>query len=399
MSMRHSAASKTGRTKVLRYTEKTGRTKVLRYTDETGRTDRFRQGYGAQEVPRHSEQDKDFARDVEYYLTLEPRQLPSRYLYDALGSALFDAICELPWYRITRAELGLLDKYGREILAHATSLPGLPGLSRIVELGPGNGTKLLTLLEARDEGPAEAGHYKSPGEGRDEAGPHVRHVRRAGLELHLIDLSAKALDQAGQTLATLDPSDGVEIVKHQATYERGLREVARAGARTLVLFLGSNIGNFDRPGADAFLRSIRAALDPGDGLLIGADLVKPESELLLAYDDPLGVTAAFNRNLLVRINRELGGDFDVDAFSHRVVWNRDESRVEMHLVSGRRQRVRIPSAHVDMTMKEGETIWTESSYKYEPDDLAALLDRAGFRPVERWLAGEERFLLTLVRAV
>jgi L-histidine N-alpha-methyltransferase len=208
-------------------------------------------------------------------------------------------------------------------------------------------------------------------------------------------VSAKALDQASHALAVLD---GVEIVKHQTTYESGLSEVAQTGARTLVLFLGSNIGNFDRPGADEFLRTIRAALDPGDDLLVGADLVKPECELLLAYDDPLGVTAAFNRNLLVRINRELGGDFDVDAFGHRAVWNRDESRVEMHLVSRRRQRVRIPSAHIDVTMKEGETIWTESSYKYEPDELAALLERAGFRQIERWLAADERFALTLVRA-
>src|SRR6185503_10006276 len=207
-----------------------------------------------------------------------------------------------------------------------------------------------------------------------------------------------ALDQAEQSLAALDPGDGVAIVKHQTTYENGLREVARTGVRTLVLFLGSNIGNFDRPGADEFLRAIRAALDPGDHLLLGTDLVKPDCELQLAYDDPLGVTAAFNRNLLVRINRELGGDFDIDAFGHRAVWNRDESRVEMHLVSRRRQRVRVPSAHIDMTMKEGETIWTESSYKYEPDEVAALLARAGFRPIERWLAAEERFLLTLVRA-
>jgi L-histidine N-alpha-methyltransferase len=331
MSMRHSAAS-----------EKPGRTEVL----------------------RHSAQDNDFARDVEYYLTLEPRQLPSRYLYDALGSALFDAICELPWYGITRVELGLLDTHAREILA--LTAPG-SGPSRIVELGPGNGTKLRTLLEA-GEGP---------------------------FELHLIDVSAKALEQAGQALATLDD---VEIVKHQTTYEGGLEEVARSGVRTLVLFLGSNIGNFDRPGADAFLREIRAALDPGDALLVGADLVKPEGELLLAYDDPLGVTAAFNRNLLVRINSELGGDFDIDAFSHRAVWNRIESRVEMHLVSRRRQRVRVPSAHIDLTMKEGETIWTESSYKYEPEELAALLERAGFCQIDRWLAAEERFLLTLVRA-
>jgi L-histidine Nalpha-methyltransferase len=307
---------------------------------------------------------KDFASDVEYYLTLEPRQLPSRYLYDALGSALFDAICELPWYRITRAERGLLDTHGRAIFAQSAPL------SRIVELGPGNGTKLLTLIEAGRRGPAP-------------------------VHLHLIDVSAKALDQASQALAALDD---VEIVKHQMTYENGLREVARSGVRTLVLFLGSNIGNFDRPGADAFLRAIRAALDPGDDLLVGADLVKPECELLLAYDDPLGVTAAFNRNLLVRINRELGGDFDVDAFGHRAVWNRDESRVEMHLVSRRRQRVRIPCAHIDVIMKEGETIWTESSYKYEPDELSALLERAGFRPIERWLADEERFELTLVRA-
>ncbi len=317
---------------------------------------------------------RDFASDVEYYLTLEPRQLPSRYLYDALGSALFGAICELPWYRITRAELGLLETYGRDILAHASLLPGLtgpPGPSRIVELGPGSGTKLRTLLEVR----------------RGDA-------RRVGLELHLIDVSATALDEAGQALAALDE---VQIIQHQATYESGLRDIAHTGARTLLLFLGSNIGNFDRPGAEAFLRSIRAALDPGDGLLVGADLVKPECELLLAYDDPLGVTAAFNRNLLVRVNRELGGDFDIDAFGHRAVWNRDESRVEMHLVSRRRQRVRVPAAHIDVTMNDGETIWSESSYKYEPDELAALLERAGFRPIERWLAVDERFLLTLAR--
>ena len=360
--MRHSAASDKGRTKVLRHTE------------ETDRTDRLRKSSDAQEVLRYSEQDTDFARDVEYYLALEPRQLPSRYLYDALGSALFDAICELPWYRITRAELGLLDTHAREILA-LTAPPSGP--LRIVELGPGNGTKLLTLIEAA----------QSPGPVRDGRSPH--------LDVHLIDVSANALDQAGRALAGLDD---VAIVKHQTTYEGGLDEIARTGARTLVLFLGSNIGNFDRPGADEFLRAIRAALGPGDALLVGVDLVKPEYELLLAYDDPLGITAAFNRNLLVRINRELGGDFDVDAFRHRAVWNRNESRVEMHLVSRRRQRVRIPAAHIDVTMKEGETIWTESSYKYEPDELAAVLEHAGFRPIESWLAAEERFLLTLVRA-
>jgi dimethylhistidine N-methyltransferase len=328
---------------------------------------------GRTAVVRDAGHDNQFASDVEYYLTLKPRQLPSRYLYDSLGSALFNAICELPWYRITHAEIGLLARHGREILAHA-GLLRRP--ARLVELGPGDGTKLRTLLEAsrgRDHGSAEVGH----------------------LELHLIDVSATALEQASHSLSTLDD---VEIVKHQATYETGLGEIARSGGPTLVLFLGSNIGNFDRPATDAFLRSVRAGLAQGDDLLLGADLVKPERELLLAYDDPLGVTAAFNRNLLVRINQELGGDFDVDGFRHRALWNRRESRVEMHLVSRRRQRVRIPSARIDVTMKEGETIWTESSYKYEPDELAVLLARAGFRTVERWLSSEERFLLTLARA-
>ena len=338
---------------------------------------------------------KDFASDVEYYLGLEPRQLPSRYLYDALGSALFDTICELPWYGITRAELGLLGharprdsgplRHADEAVAHRRA-------------GAGQRHEAADADRSGDDGPAKAGHYvrQSDGQGNarqgyggQEAGHYVpggRPVRRGRLELHLVDVSVKALDKAGEALAALDD---VEIVKHQATYESGLREVAQTGVRTLVLFLGSNIGNFDRPGADAFLRSIRAALVPGDDLLVGADLVKPEVELLLAYDDPLGVTAAFNRNLLVRINRELGGDFDIDAFGHRAVWNRDESRVEMHLVSRRRQRVRVPSAHIDLTMKEGETIWTESSYKYEPDEAGDAPQALGISP-GRALAGPRR---------
>jgi L-histidine Nalpha-methyltransferase len=200
------------------------------------------------------------------------------------------------------------------------------------------------------------------------------------------------------------------VIDHVATYEAGLDEIGRqeTAGRTLVLFLGSNIGNFDRPCAEAFLRGMRSALDRGDQLLIGADLVKPEADLLLAYDDPLGVTAAFNRNLLVRINRELGGDFDLDGFAHRAVWNAAESRVEMHLVSLRRQHVRIPAAEIDVFLEAGETIWTESSYKYELPELTALLESASFRPVAHWTApGEgddrlalmdDRFALMLVRA-
>lgn len=308
-----------------------------------------------------------FASDVQYYLALRPRQLPSRYFYDALGSALFEAICRLPWYRITRAELQLLSAHGREILAR------VPRLSTLVELGPGSGEKLTTLVEA----------------GR---------VASSRLRLHLIDVSPTALGVAARALASLD---NVEIDLHEAPYEVGLAEVtARPAAegRTLALFLGSNLGNFDRPGADAFLHGIRAALRPGDALLLGADLVKPDRRLLLAYDDPLGVTAAFNRNLLVRINRELGGTFDIEQYVHRAVWNAAESRVEMHLVSRRRQDVRVAAADLAFTMEEGESIWTESSYKYEPAAIVEVLKAAGFRLLNQWIDRADGFALTLVEA-
>jgi L-histidine Nalpha-methyltransferase len=304
---------------------------------------------------------------VQYYLTLTPRQLPSEFFYDALGSALFEAICELPWYRITRAERALLDRHGADILSRVDPL------STVVELGPGSGGKLLTLLSAR-------------GTARD-------------LTVHLVDVSAAALTQASRALAELGVAD---VVTHQATYEAGLIEARGTPAprgRTVMLFLGSNIGNFDPPGADEFLRNVRAALSPRDALLVGADLVKPERDLLLAYDDPLGITAAFNRNLLVRINRELGADFAIERFAHRAVWNAPESRVEMHLVSTARQSVRVPAASIDVTFEAGETIWTESSYKYEPERIHVMLERAGFRRVSQWVDEEDRFALTLVEAV
>jgi L-histidine N-alpha-methyltransferase len=308
-----------------------------------------------------------FAGDVEYYLSLTPKQLPSRYLYDALGSALFEAICQLPWYPITRAEQRLLADHGGEILARVN------GLSTLVELGPGSGEKLAALVGA--------------------GGTH------RPFTVHLVDVSAAALDLAHRTLSELPD---MEVVLHQATYENGLSEISRAhrvAGRILALFLGSNIGNFDPPGAHAFLVSIRAALAPGDALLVGADLVRPERQLLQAYDDPLGVTAAFNRNLLVRINRELGADFDVDAFSHRAVWNAAASRVEMHLASAREQRVRVPAASLDIAFANGETIWTESSYKYQPAGIVHALEAAGFRRVEQWLDRADGFALTLVEAM
>jgi dimethylhistidine N-methyltransferase len=307
-----------------------------------------------------------FALDTRYYLSQDPRQLPSRYLYDALGSCLFEAICRLPWYPITRAETRLLAAHRREIFA------AVDPLSRVAELGCGSGEKLATLVDRERPAPP--------------------------LDLHLIDVSATALAVSTRALSALA---GVRVFAHEASYEAGLAELRdsrKAAERTLMLFLGSNIGNFDPPGAEEFVREIRASLFPRDFFLIGADLVKPEAVLRLAYDDPLGVTAAFNRNLLVRINRELGGDFDLDAFEHRVHWNAAESRVEMHLVSRRRQAVHIEAAELSFSLDEGQSIWTESSYKYEPADIGRLVERAGFAPVAQWIDAEDRFALTLVQA-
>jgi L-histidine N-alpha-methyltransferase len=308
-----------------------------------------------------------FAADVAYYLVQDPRQLPSRYLYDALGSALFEAICHLPWYGITRAESALLVAHAPEIFRRIESL------SAIVELGPGSGEKLRMLLQG--------------------AGPI-----HSAIDVHLVDVSPTALQTSRATLGSVE---GVRVIEHATSYETGLAEAARhtaSGGRSLVLFLGSNIGNFDPPGAAALLRSIRQTLAHGDALLLGADLAKPEPQLLLAYDDPLGVTAAFNRNLLVRINRELRGNFAIEEFAHEAVWNADASRVEMHLVARSTQHIGIPGAGIETTIEAGERIWTESSYKYRPDDIVELLAAAGFDLAAQWIAPQQSFALTLVEA-
>ena len=316
-------------------------------------------------APTDNSVQAQFAADVRYYLSLTPRQLPSEYFYDALGSALFDAICRLPWYGITRAELRLLGAHGADIFRR------IDGLSTIVELGPGNGEKLRLLLDAAD----------SPG----------------ALNVHLVDVSRDALDLAARTVAGLG---GVGVVNHCATYDDGLREaMAQASGRSLIAFLGSNIGNFDPPGAAELLANVRRSVSRGDALLLGVDLVKPESALLLAYDDPLGVTAAFNRNLLVRLNRELGANVDVEQFRHQAVWNGSESRIEMHLVACRAQHVRVEAAELDVHFEAGERIWTESSYKYSPDGITALLRSCGFAVTAQWIDAGDRFALTLAEAV
>ena len=303
------------------------------------------------------------ADDVRWGLSRRQKQLQPRYLYDALGSQLFEAICELPEYRITRAERRLL-------AAHAAAIGGgLASPVTLVELGGGNGEKLVLLIE-----------------------PLVR--RLPDLRVALVDVSATALDLATRTLGRFP---GLGVTGHQATYEDGLRRVAhgRSGDDTMmVAFLGSNIGNLDPSAARTFLGTLRSALRAGDRLVLGADLVKPEAELVLAYDDPLGVTAAFNKNLLGRLNRELGANFDLDQFAHRAVWNATASRVEMHLESLCAQTVSIPGADCRVRFAQGESIWTESSYKYETEEIAALAAAGGFARRDQWVEPESRFAVT-----
>jgi len=310
----------------------------------------------------------EFASDVARDLRRTPKQLQPKYLYDALGSTLFDAICRLPWYRITRAEHRLLERHS-DAIASALSVAAGAARVTVVELGCGKGDKIERLVSAIDKQDATA-------------------------DIHLIDVSEQALRATRRRLRRFRH---FSVTSHQTAYEDGL---VRAAARrydgpAITLFLGSNIGNFEPPDADAILRLIGSSLRDRDLLLLGADLVKPERDLLLAYDDPLGVTAAFNKNLLVRINRELGTDFDVASFDHEARWNPVERRIEMHLVSRRAQRVAMAAADLTAAFEEGESIWTESSYKYEAEEIVAMGAAAGFSLAQQWIDERARFALTL----
>ena len=305
-----------------------------------------------------------FAADVRAGLVRRPRRLEPHWLYDPVGSALFDVICRLPWYPITRAETTLIER-------HAADIAGLLGhVTEVIELGPGSGDKLARLVA-----------------------PLARH---ADVLAQLVDVSDDALDTAERTLLAVPR---VRVVRHNTSFEDGLRDAAAAPrrGRRIVAFLGSNVGNFDPAAAERLMGAIAGALDPGDGLLLGVDLVKSAAALQLAYDDPLGVTAAFNRNLLVRMNRELGADFDLPAFRHEARWNAAASRVEMHLVATAPQRVHIPASGLVIDIDAGESIWTESSHKYSLAEVSDLGARAGLRVASQWVDRGAGFALTLYR--
>ncbi len=313
------------------------------------------------ELPRPGE--KTFAESVREGLTTHPKSLPCRYLYDAEGSRLFDAICELPEYYPTRTEAGILRSYVGELVDRCAPE------SVVVELGSGSSIKTEILLEE-----------------------FLR--RRGSLEYEPIDVSRSALEDSGRRL--MDRFSGLWVRAIVAEYLPGLQEVVPKQTK-LVTWLGSSVGNFDRPGAISFLKQVRAVMSDADRFLLGVDRRKDKRVLEAAYDDAQGVTAAFNKNLLARINRELGGNFRLEDFSHRARYLEDDGRVCLHLISETKQSVTIESLGLELLFEEGEAIHTEDSYKYSPDEIIALASAAGFEVERDWTDEQQWFSVCLLK--
>jgi dimethylhistidine N-methyltransferase len=302
-----------------------------------------------------------FAEDVVAGLSRPQKALAPKYFYDAEGSRLFEAICELPEYYPTRTELRLLRAAAGEIARE------IPDDAVLVEFGSGASLKTRVLLDAAPQLSAYAP----------------------------IDISAAALAQAEAALRRDYPT--LQIAPLAEDFTRALERPQAVRDRPAVgFFPGSTIGNFTPQEARGFLRAARRLLGDGAGFLVGLDLVKAESMLVNAYDDDLGVTAAFNKNLLVRMNRELGGDFDLDAFAHRARWNAGESRIEMHLESLRDQAVQV--AGRSFRFAAGETLHTENSYKFTVEGFAELARSAGWRLRREWASAHPAFAVVLLRA-
>ncbi len=309
----------------------------------------------------------NFAGDVRAGL-LRPgqKELPSKYLYDEVGSALFEVISVLPEYGLTRADERLLGRHAVDIVGR------LKSQVLVAELGSGTGRKTRWILEAL--------------------------ARRQRTTYCPIEISPTALARCQSELGQIEY---VSIVGFERPYLDGLLAAAsgrRENEHLLVLFLGSTIGNFDRDAGERFLAEVRRVLYPGDAMLLGTDLEKPVPQLVAAYDDSIGVTAAFNLNLLTRINRELDADFDLAGFRHEARYNSPERRIEMHLRSLRGQSVTIAGSRCTVSFTKDETIWTESSHKYRADEIPAMARRTGYRCDAQWLDSEWPFAENLLIA-
>ena len=302
---------------------------------------------------------REFAAEVRRDLSKPQKELHSKYLYDELGSALFEAITRLPEYGLTRADERLLHSHAQEIAQW------IPRPAAVIELGSGTGEKTRSILSALKLHGSRAAYIP-------------------------IDVSPKALARCQRDLA-----DVAEVHPLTESYLDGMSSaVSRrpSGEPLLVLFLGSTIGNFERRRALDFLTALRRLLQPGDALLLAADLVKDPAQMLRAYADSIGLTAAFNLNLLGRINRELRGDFDLAGFQHEARWNERERRIEMHLRSLQDQTAFIAEADLTLHFEAGETIWTESSHKFQLDELCEMAGRGGFRVQAQWVDREWPFV-------
>jgi L-histidine N-alpha-methyltransferase len=308
---------------------------------------------------RDAERRAALARDVRRGLTATPRTLPPKYFYDAAGSELFEQITRLPEYYPTRAERSILDVRG-------ASLMNLLRPDEVVEIGAGTCTKIRPLLRA------------VPGVGRFVP----------------VDVDQQTMIQAGEALVRAFPD--LRVHGLVGDFERHLRYVPAPEGRRIVAFFGSTIGNLDARARRRFLRDVRALLAAGDSLVLGVDLMKDPGMLHAAYDDAKGITAAFNRNVLRVLNRELAADFDPRAFRHVARVNEREQRVEMHLVAERAHRVRVHALGLTLRFDAGDGIWTESSYKFTRDGVVAMLAAAGLR-LDRWLTDRDD-LFALVTA-
>ncbi|MFP6646112.1 MAG: L-histidine N(alpha)-methyltransferase [Candidatus Latescibacterota bacterium] len=305
----------------------------------------------------------DFAADVRVGLTAPRKWLPCLYFYDEAGSDLFEQICRLPEYYPTRTERSILEAHADELVAHVGHAVDL------VELGSGSASKTRLLVEAL--------------------------LRRHGqLRFIPVDISRSILEES--SLALVEAYDDLEVFAVAGEYHDGLDFLkAEGGPPRLILWLGSNVGNFQRPDAVHFLQRLRAAMRPGDRLLIGIDLRKDPAVLLAAYDDAAGITAAFNLNILARINRELGGHFELDRFRHSARWHESEGRIEMHLVSDGACTVRINDLELAVPFADGESIHTENSYKYSLSEIEALAVATGFVVDGQWFDADRHFSVNL----
>ena len=297
-------------------------------------------------------------------LSASPKRLPAWLFYDEAGSALFEQITELPEYYLTRTERAIFESFASEILQAAG-----PSLT-LVELGAGTASKTRILIEELLQRQARALFYP-------------------------IDVSPSALQEAVTQLGHQFPQLRVNPII--ADYTGGVEALNRISGRKLVLYIGSSIGNFEPEESVRILRRIRRTMRTGDGLLLGADFAKSPKILIPAYDDPQGVTAAFNKNILARLNREMDADFDLDAFCHIALWNKRCSRMEMYLESQRAQQVFLPLLEMDVEFAAGERIHTENSYKYTMEMIETILRESGFRLEQSWHDRQKCFGVHLAR--